>query len=110
MVCITDMRHGARMGKIMNLKASSTSLCPASGESGIVWQYQNGMRKIRMSRARHGLPNKWHETMEETILEFLDWFAEGTYEIRLLKKETLENVVFKGKTQCIIKLPVKESA
>ena len=109
MVCITDMRHGARMGKIMNLKASSTSLRPASGESGIVWQYQNGMRKIRMSRVRHGLPSM-ATTNGMRRLEFLDWLAEGTYEIRLLKKETLENVVFKGKTQCIIKLPVKESA
>lgn len=73
------------------------------------WYEKNPNVESQAWFTQHGY-NKWHETMEETILEFLDWFAEGTYEIRLLKKETLENVVFKGKTQCIIKLPVKESA
>lgn len=70
------------------------------------WYEKNPNVESQAWFTQHGY-NKWHETMEETILEFLDWFAEGTYEIRLLKKETLENVAFKGKTQCIIKLPVK---
>ena len=49
------------------------------------WYEKNPNVESQAWFTQHGY-NKWHETMEEMILEFLDWFAEGTYEIRLLKK------------------------
>ena len=45
----------------------------------------------------HGY-QKWHTKMEETIeAEFQD------LEVRIVIKEMLENVVMKGKTQCIVR-------
>lgn len=73
------------------------------------WYEKNPDVESQAWFTQHGY-DKWHEKMEDAIREFLDWFTEGTFEIRLLKKETLENIVFEGKTQCIIKLPAKESA
>lgn len=40
--------------------------------------------------------------MEEIINEFLDAYGRNNYEIRLLKVDTLHNIVFQGKTQCIV--------
>lgn len=49
---------------------------------------------------QHGY-DKWHEKMEKTIEDYLSWCNEG-WEVRLLQVETLDNIVFKGKTQCIV--------
>ena len=73
------------------------------------WYEKNPDVESQAWFTQHGY-DKWHEKMEDTIREFLDLVTEDTLEIRLLKKETLENIVFEGKTQCIIKLSAKESA
>ena len=52
---------------------------------------------------QHGY-DKWHTKMEETIKEFLDCYGRDNFEIRLRKAATLDNIVFKGKTQCIVVL------
>ena len=50
---------------------------------------------------QHGY-EKWHVKMDAIINDFLDAYGRNNYEVRLLKVNTLPNIVFKGKTQCII--------
>ena len=40
--------------------------------------------------------------MDAIINDFLDAYGRNNYEVHLLKVNTLPNIVFKGKTQCII--------
>ena len=50
---------------------------------------------------QHGY-EKWHVKMDTIINDFLDAYGRNNYEVRLLKVDILPNIVFKGKTQCII--------
>lgn len=65
------------------------------------WYDENPDVESQAWFTQHGY-DKWHEKMEKTIEDFLSWHS--NLEVRLLKVETLENIVFKGKTQCIIKI------
>ena len=44
--------------------------------------------------------NKYHHVIDEIISGYNEW-GYRTLEVRLLTKETLDNVVCKGKIQCI---------
>ena len=46
------------------------------------------------------LQAEFDKKMEKAIEDYLNWCSPG-WEVRLLQTETLHNVVFKGKTQCI---------
>ena len=45
--------------------------------------------------------NKYHHIIDEIISGYNGWRGYEHLEIRLLVKETLENIVCKGKNQCI---------
>lgn len=66
------------------------------------WYEQNPDIKSQAWFTQHGY-EKWHEKMEKTIEDFLLWRSNG-WEIRLLQTENLNNIVSKGKTQCIIRI------
>lgn len=52
---------------------------------------------------QHGY-DKWHGKMDAIINDFLDAYGRNNYEISLLRVETLNNIVSKGKTQCIVRV------
>ena len=66
------------------------------------WYEKNPDVESQAWFTQHGY-DKWHEKMEKTIEDFLSWCYDG-WEVRLLQVETLDNIVFKGKTQCIAKI------
>lgn len=63
------------------------------------WYEKNPDVESQAWFTQHGY-DKWHKKMEKAIEDYLNWCSPG-WEVRLLQTETLHNVVFKGKTQCI---------
>lgn len=63
------------------------------------WYEKNPDVESQAWFTQHGY-DEWHTKMEKTIEEFLSWGND--FEVRLCKAEKLDNVVFAGKTQCIV--------
>lgn len=52
---------------------------------------------------------KYHHVMEQIISDTVGYRPMNHFEVRVIQKETLNNVVYKGKIQCIELLTQKET-
>ena len=65
------------------------------------WYAKNPDKESQAWFTQHGY-DKWHEKMDDMIEDKILCMGSNRLEVRLLSKESLENIVFKGKTQVLI--------